>query len=440
MVFFIGIFGLIISFPPLQGKAILGDDFKEDFEGIVYPEWKTTGLWHLEDNTTSDWPINSWIPSNSHYMWYGSNQSGYYDTGSRNNGTLISEQLDLTVFSGEIKLGFWSWAITEADPYDCKNVSISPDGGITWNLLGYIQNNSVWQYFSFDITEFGYSSNVMIRFYFDTVDGSLNFYRGWMIDDIEIKEKPGYFELFIYQENYALLGETRLMNFSIYSYFNYGMGVNISIILTSPSGYNETLKECYFEYILSHGSWNHSLNYTFQEVGYYDVHLILTDDLSLEWKEYSWWDIGPVLDLWIEQDHYTYIDSKEWMDFKIESHSAHGTDVNISIIIHTPNGDEKILHKETTYIAEFGYWEKSLSYIFTEEGYYEVFLILVDDIGNEWNADCWWKVEKVDDSMPSDEKDADQTDMISPGFEGIFILGVLAISTIFIRKRNKRLL
>ncbi|MFX0151269.1 MAG: hypothetical protein ACFFAJ_10840, partial [Candidatus Hodarchaeota archaeon] len=254
MIFLIGIFGLTISSPPLQGTAILGDDFKEDFEGLIYPEWKTTGLWHLEDNKTSDWPINSWIPSNSHYMWYGSNISGNYDTSaSRNNGTLISEQLDLTAFSGDIELGFWSWAITETDSFDLKNVSISPDGGNTWKLLGYVQNTSDWKYFLFDITEYGYSSNAMIRFYFDTIDGALNFYRGWMIDDIEIKEKPGYFELFIHQDNYAFIGETRTMNFSIYSYFNYGIEVNISIILTNPSGYNETLEEFYLEYLWSNG-------------------------------------------------------------------------------------------------------------------------------------------------------------------------------------------
>lgn len=347
MIFLIGIFGLTISSPPLQGTAILGDDFKEDFEGLIYPEWKTTGLWHLEDNKTSDWPINSWIPSNSHYMWYGSNISGNYDTSaSRNNGTLISEQLDLTAFSGDIELGFWSWAITETDSFDLKNVSISPDGGNTWKLLGYVQNTSDWKYFLFDITEYGYSSNAMIRFYFDTIDGALNFYRGWMIDDIEIKEKPGYFELFIHQDNYAFIGETRTMNFSIYSYFNYGIEVNISIILTNPSGYNETLEEFYLEYLWSNGQWNHSLNYKFQE-----------------------------------------------------------------------------------------------------EGYYEVSLVLVDDMGIEWKTDNWWKVKKVDDSTTTlDENETDNEDFngddsnnekITPGFEGIFILGALVSSTILIRRRRK---
>jgi hypothetical protein len=48
--------------------ASLGDDHSEDFEGIVFPSWTATGLWHLEDNSTSSYPIYGWMPSVTRYM------------------------------------------------------------------------------------------------------------------------------------------------------------------------------------------------------------------------------------------------------------------------------------------------------------------------------------------------------------------------------------
>ena len=73
-------------------------DYFEDFEGIVFPGWTATGLWHLEDNRSSSYPIYG-LPSDSHYMWYGSNQTGNFNTSDRNYGDLYSDIIDLTGFS-----------------------------------------------------------------------------------------------------------------------------------------------------------------------------------------------------------------------------------------------------------------------------------------------------------------------------------------------------
>ncbi|MFX0170619.1 MAG: hypothetical protein ACFE9L_01735 [Candidatus Hodarchaeota archaeon] len=642
VIFALSIAGLIFSSPPLQGSAALGDDFFEDFESFP-TGWNATGLWHRENNTQSGYL--SWVPSDPHYMWYGSNSTGNYDTGSANNGTLTSDRIDLTSKGGIIELGFWSYAETENNiGVDKKTVEISDDDGLTWYFLGEVYDSSDWVYYSFDITSYWYSSKVHIRFIFDTVTSSTNWYRGWMIDDVEIKKNPGDFDLQIYQDRYALMNETRMIDFYIWSHFDKGMNFNASILITTPSGfisgYNDTLDILNFQYIPSWGDWHYSLDYIFGEKGLYQVYFIITDEYGREWATDCWWEIGPYFNLWIDQKNYAlpgetremifYIESlydiekygdiyvnvttpsgftdeyyldyvnvpahetrkeifyytfsekgsyqvylifidqdgKKWwtdcwweigpyfdirieqdneamigeekwmkfhvdskfdydttvnisimielqswkteiqheehifnipawgywekelyytfmepghhhaklevvnmtghrwenwccwnvhdqekkfelsitqdysigldeegfMDFRIDSFFDHGMDIDIKITIITPSGTEELLHEETTYIEAFGYWEHTDSYIFHEEGSYEVLFKVVDDIENEWKANCWWKVGESDGDGDEDDGDDDQ---ISPGFEGIFIMGALAISTVLIRKRRK---
>ena len=146
---------------PQKATAALADGLFEDFEGNVFPAWTATGLWHIEDNDTSAYPLNAseGIPSGSHYAWYGDNTTGDYNTTSggvntRNSGYLISDAIDLTSTTGEIELGFYSWADTESgNYYDRKNVSISPDG-ISWYFLGNVSVSDGWEHYSFDITNY----------------------------------------------------------------------------------------------------------------------------------------------------------------------------------------------------------------------------------------------------------------------------------------------
>ncbi|MFX0182431.1 MAG: hypothetical protein ACFE95_05035 [Candidatus Hodarchaeota archaeon] len=636
----LGIAALFFSSPSLQSSAMLGDDFFEDFED-PFSGWNATGLWHLENNTQSAY--FTWVPSDYHYMWYGDNITGNYDNGSTNSGSLTSDPIDLTYMTGIIELGFWSCAETQnIAGVDEKEVQISDDGGITWYSLGEVDDSTDWEYYSFNITNYWYSSNVHIRFFFDTVDSSDNNYRGWMIDDVEIKEKPGHFDLQIHQGRYALEDDNRKIDFYIYSYFDQDMNVDIEILITPPSGINnESLYTENSAYIDRWSHWYYSYDYTFKEEGLYQVHLIATDQYGKKWWTDCWWEIGPYFDLWIDQknyalqyeereiyphihSHYDYgmnvdifleittpsgvndtiyteydvyipanedwrnpflynfteegsyqvyltiidqdgkkwwtecwweigphfdiwieqdqdarigeekwmkfhVDSKFavdmtvnitimielqswqtdilheesrinipawgswekeltykfnetghhhaklevvnmtghrwdnwccwnineaenifelWIDqenyaevdeersmyFKIESFFDHGMDIEIKITIVRPDGTEELLHQETTYIPAFGLWEYSHSYVFQYEGYYDVYLTVVDYNEKEWQADCWWKVGDVDDE-PSDDQKSDDG-QITPGFEGILIFGALAMSTILIRRRR----
>jgi hypothetical protein len=176
------------------------------------------------------------------------------------------------------------------------------------------------------------------------------------------------------------------------------------------------------------------------EPGHHHAKLEVVNMTGHRWENWCCWNVWeaePEFELSIEQENYADVNEEGLMYFEIDSFFDHGMDIEIKITIVTPDGTEVLLHQETTNISAFGHWEYSVSYVFQYEGHYDVSLRVVDDNGKEWFTDCWWEVGNVDDSESSDEKDADQTDVITPGFEGIFILGALAISTILIRRRRK---
>ncbi|MHA2073484.1 MAG: hypothetical protein ACW97X_02590, partial [Candidatus Hodarchaeales archaeon] len=255
--------------------ASLGDDHSEDFEGIVFPSWTATGLWHLEDNSTSSYPIYGWMPSVTSYMWYGSNTTGTYNTTDPfSAGELISDQVDLSGFSSPFYLEFWSWAITEnSTSFDRKSVSISSDGGSTWNYVLDVPDTADWTNYKLDIS--GYNSSAFrVKFAFNTTDNVNNDYRGWMIDDIKINTEsvvtPGNFNLWIDQDTVANVGEVGSMDFYAHSNFTHDMNVSIGIEINLPNG---TIDYVFYDdpvLITADFTWNYLLVYQFAIVGIHD--------------------------------------------------------------------------------------------------------------------------------------------------------------------------
>jgi len=380
---------------PDQAAADLGDDYFEDFEGSVFPAWTATGLWHIEDNDTSLWPISG-IPSDSHYAWYGNSISGNYNTTDRNFGNLTSDSIDLTGLSESIEIGFWSWAQTEnSEEFDKKMIFISPDGGASWEKLGLIPNLEGWQYWTFDITDFKYSNDFCISFSFDTVDDIENYYRGWLIDDISIGKPLERFDLWIEQETHALIYDSRVMDFNAKSYYDYGMTVNVTIIIETPNGTFETLYIKDDIGINAYELWVISIDYTFEEAGDYYVYFVLVDDTGKEWVVECWWGVEEdVFDLWIGQDNQAFLYEERAMQFSAISYFNHSKYVNISINIETPSsGYEYLFYKENIGITAYGSWDYSLSYTFTQIGYYYVEFNLIDETGMEWYIDCEWEIQ-----------------------------------------------
>ncbi|MHA1944785.1 MAG: hypothetical protein ACXAC6_02415 [Candidatus Hodarchaeales archaeon] len=383
----------------LVGADLINPSYFEDFEDSVFPGWNTTGLWHLEDNNTSSYPMYG-LPSDSHYMWYGDNKTGNYNTTVATYGELTSNVFDMVLFnSSSAYLEFWSWAMTEiGEEYDRKQVFISADGGSTWNHLGNItaDEDPRWELYTFDISSYTASRSVKVKFAFDSVDTVNNLGRGWVIDDVAIVSEPrGYFDLWINQDNNALVGETHWMDFYADSFFSHDMNVSIKIEIIGPTG-NVILHEETNLFFPAYSSWNISKDFTFPLVGYYDVRFSLIDDYPYEWVEWCWWDITThgdeyfILDIY--QDYEAFVGETHWMDFYAESTFNHSmSNVTIKIEVNGPNG-EVLYYNESVYIPSYGIWSISRSFTFMYEGSYEVYFYLIDDMDFIWETWCYWEV------------------------------------------------
>jgi hypothetical protein len=153
-------------------------------EGLpLYPD----GLWHATNHRFHDADGISW--------YYGQEGIWNYDTvGSPNSGSLTTGQ-----FAAEagMSLGFWYWLDTEYpvgmvhDSYDLAYVQVSTDGGLTWNteldLMDTVNDpaENIWMYESVDLTPYT-GMNIIIRFFFDTIDPGANIYEGWYVDQIRL--------------------------------------------------------------------------------------------------------------------------------------------------------------------------------------------------------------------------------------------------------------
>ncbi len=216
----------------------------------------------------------------------------------------------------------------------------------------------------------------------------------------DIAEPPGTgFYFWIYQDNYAFVGEERWMNFSIYSNFSHSMYVSINVTLDYPSGTDFILYSNDAVFIPSYTFWNISLSYTFQQSGYYYVDLILIDDVHMEWYTSCWWQISEKMpeyfDLWIYQDNYASIGEQRWMNFYIDSEFSHDMNISIEIILAGPIGNETLYYNTSVFMPPYGHWSLYIDYNFTNVGYYKVYFIILDDILAKWVAECFWEISDV---------------------------------------------
>ncbi len=142
---------------------------------------------------------------------------------NNNSGWLTSPVIDLSGATGDLSLTFRTfWEIESVNPnsggYDLMTIETSNNGGTTWTPIARLnplsdpaslQNRDpipfsntgynsapIWsQQELIQLLDIAGSSEVMIRFSFDTVDGLYNGFRGWMIDDIKIINQLGTFPL-----------------------------------------------------------------------------------------------------------------------------------------------------------------------------------------------------------------------------------------------------
>ena len=144
-------------------------------------DWTHSNNWDLTDeiNHTSGGVV-SW--------YYDTNSASGYDTGAPNAGYLTSPPINLPANGGAF-LDFWYYYETESSGinWDQRWVQISVNNGPFTNIHQLSDDQTrVWLR-SPAISLATYAgSSVRIRFYFVTLDGLGNQYKGWYIDDISI--------------------------------------------------------------------------------------------------------------------------------------------------------------------------------------------------------------------------------------------------------------
>ncbi len=160
-------------------QLLFSDDVESGTNG-----WTASGLWHVASDQ-SDSPSHSWAYNNGFH----------YNTGARNSGSLTSPALEVPAGTSGAILTFKSWYETEdtAAFWDRKTVHISAGGG-AWQQVAQVTGpNRQWTPVSCDLAAYA-GQSVRVRFTFDTVDGVLNQFKGWYVDDVRVTIIPGEVE------------------------------------------------------------------------------------------------------------------------------------------------------------------------------------------------------------------------------------------------------
>jgi hypothetical protein len=144
--------------------------------------------------------------------WYGDDNTGTYNTGGPNAGALTTrDSIEVPASAISVTVSFWSWEETEqSGPLGCSpppalcdrdvrrlqiSGTITPTWRTVWSTAFTPTVEREWHQVVADIS--GYRGQaVKLRFAFRTVNGLLNNFEGWYLDDIAMVahgvQVPGY--------------------------------------------------------------------------------------------------------------------------------------------------------------------------------------------------------------------------------------------------------
>lgn len=166
----------------------------------VQPMSVTAPFTDTMEASPGTWTASNWSRSSlsNHttgglYSWkYSIGGGSTYDIGTPNSGYLTSPVIFIPA-SGEYYLRFWYYYQTEGSEllWDQRRVQISVDGSPFTTLAQLSDDAPNFWLRSPAISLLPYANHtIRIRFYFVTLDSSLNNYTGWLIDDFSVTTTP----------------------------------------------------------------------------------------------------------------------------------------------------------------------------------------------------------------------------------------------------------
>ncbi|MFX1518154.1 MAG: hypothetical protein ACFFC6_17800 [Promethearchaeota archaeon] len=233
--------------------------------------------------------------------------------------------------------------------------------------------------------------------------------------------ESNFFDLHIDQEYHAGVTDVRDMIFHAKSYFNYGMIINISIDIRTPSDSKNLHSEELVE-IEAFGFWDYGLEYEFPDPGEYMVTFrVVNAKTGDTWIVECPWKIETdFLGVWIDQDTHAFVGETHDIGFRIKNYydGLIGMDIDYIAEMHTPSGMTEPLFQHTgVWISAYDEIGIMISYEFTEPGDYKVFFRATDTYGYSWTIDCYWKVEELSEKERFELK-IDQNTEANVGDEG----------------------
>ncbi|NMC08484.1 MAG: hypothetical protein GYA24_24965, partial [Candidatus Lokiarchaeota archaeon] len=158
--------------------------FHDNFDTNTIRWESMSGLWHVT-GYWSTWPSS--YRSYGQSIWFGSEATGNFYTASRARGSIVSMPIDLSGATSA-NLEFYHWRAGEGGTvYDQSYVYVSTNK-VTWTKIYQDGNATVspWQRKVLNLNAFCGSSTVWLNFTFDSIDGAMNNYRGWLVDDVKV--------------------------------------------------------------------------------------------------------------------------------------------------------------------------------------------------------------------------------------------------------------
>jgi VCBS repeat-containing protein len=173
--------------------------FFEDFEN-GYGAWSMEDLWNQENEADTCGAMVAPFPSPSNAAYFGQDGICTYDTDYIPAGSLTLNTPVTLPPNSAPHLKFDSYEQTEdaCGEYDFRYVEVSADGGTNWDTLGYLCTENAWYEAEFDLSAYS-GGDILLRFRFNSGDGSVDGFFGWMVDDIAIATS----EPFVTDENNA---------------------------------------------------------------------------------------------------------------------------------------------------------------------------------------------------------------------------------------------